>query len=112
VLNPFGKIEHVLESTGIPLGYIPDVEYKRSGKYKLTPNNIVIILSDGITEAQNIEEVEFGYERVLDIIYRNQEATSKCILEQLFQEVSSYTQNQPQQDDITGIICKVNGVEQ
>ena len=108
VLNSFGKVEYILESTGIPLGYILNADYKRSEKYKLTPNNIVILLSDGITEAQNVEEVEFGCERVLDIIHRNQNATSKCVLEQLFQEVHTFTQNQPQQDDSTAIICKVN----
>jgi sigma-B regulation protein RsbU (phosphoserine phosphatase) len=109
VLNRSGQVEHELASTGIPLGYIHDYEYSKSEPIKLNQENIIFLLTDGITEAQSIDEIEFGYEGAINSIRNNHQKTSKEILEQLYQDVLTFTNNQPIKDDITSIICKVNG---
>jgi len=107
ILNHSGNVEHVLASTGIPLGYIHDYEYTKSEPIKLNQEDILFFLSDGITEAQSNDEVEFGSESALDSIKNNHTKSAKNIVDQLYENILSFTNNQPIKDDITSIICKV-----
>jgi len=108
LLNSSGKIKHIMESTGIPLGIMHDYKYEKSEPIKLTPDDIVVFITDGITEAHAINKTEFGFDRALDIIRSHQHATARQIINHLYQAVRSFTKKQPQEDDITSIICKVN----
>jgi len=96
-----------MESTGIPLGIMHDYKYEKSKAIKLKPDDIVVFLTDGITEAHAINKSEFGLDRTLDIIRFHQYETACQIIVQLYQAVRSFTKKQPQEDDITAIICKV-----
>lgn len=108
VLNKAGDVSHMLDSTGIPLGIMPDYQFPKSESIKLAPEDMVFFLTDGITEAQAIDETEFGFDRALDVIKLHRKASAKQIMEKLYQTVRSFCANQPQADDITSIICKVN----
>jgi sigma-B regulation protein RsbU (phosphoserine phosphatase) len=108
LLNGSGEVSHIMESTGIPLGIMRDYKFSINGSIKLSSEDIVFFLTDGITEAQALDETEFGMDRALEIIKRHRKATGKQIMEHLYQAVRSFSQNLPQEDDITSIICKVN----
>ena len=107
LLNSNGETKYVMESTGIPLGIMHDYKYEKSKAIKLNPDHIVVFLTDGITEAHAINKSEFGLDRTLDIIRFHQYETACQIIVQLYQAVRSFTKKQPQEDDITAIICKV-----
>ena len=83
-------------------------KYDKIEPIKLDADDIIVFLTDGITEAHAINEEQFGFNRTLDIIRSHQNATARQILEQLYQKVRSFTENKPQEDDITAVICKVN----
>jgi len=108
VLNHAGEVKHIMDSTGIPLGIMRDYQFPKSESIKLAPEDMLFFLTDGITEAQAINEAEFGFDRALDVVKRHQKSNAKQIMEKLFQAVRSFCANQPQADDITSIICKVN----
>jgi serine phosphatase RsbU (regulator of sigma subunit) len=59
--------------TGLPLGIIPEVEYKES-QFMLRPGECLTFLSDGVVEARNASGELFGFERTLGII--NSSATA------------------------------------
>jgi sigma-B regulation protein RsbU (phosphoserine phosphatase) len=108
LLNRSGEVDYVMESTGVPLGFIHDYKIDKSEPIKLAPENIAVFLTDGITEAKSPDEKEFGINRVLDLIKCQRQATAHQIVELLYQEIRSFSENQLQEDDITSVICKLN----
>jgi len=112
LLENSGKTKQVLESTGIPLGIMPDYTYVTSDPITLCSDDVIAFLTDGITEAHAVNKAEFGFARTLDIIRAFQNAPARQIIEQLYLAVRSFTKKLPQEDDITSVICKVTGIEQ
>lgn len=110
LLNSSGAVNQILDSTGIPLGIMRDYQFSKSQSIKLAPEDIVFFLTDGITEAQALDETDFGFDRALNMIKRHRKATAKHIVEQLYHAVCSFSNNLHQEDDITSIICKVNPI--
>ena len=51
VLNPSGSTEHTLESSGPPLGLFPNVRFSRNASITLRPGQLLVLLTDGITES-------------------------------------------------------------
>jgi serine phosphatase RsbU (regulator of sigma subunit) len=69
---------------------------------------MLVFLTDGIVESRGTDEIEFGVERTLDFVKSNIKTDSKNLIECLYNEVRSFNKDQPQEDDITAIICSVN----
>jgi sigma-B regulation protein RsbU (phosphoserine phosphatase) len=111
LLNRSGEVDYIMESTGIPLGFVQDCKIYNSEPIKLAPENIAVFFTDGIMEAESSDKKEFGFNRALDLIKCQRQATAHQIVELLFQEVRSFSENQPQEDDITSVICKVNPID-
>ncbi|MDZ7342183.1 MAG: SpoIIE family protein phosphatase [candidate division KSB1 bacterium] len=107
LLNRQGQVYQTLSSTGIPLGIVPDYQFTTSAAIQLSCADILFFLTDGITEAQASDESEFGVERALRIVRKRRGAPAKEIMESLYCSVRSFARHQPQEDDITTIICKV-----
>jgi serine phosphatase RsbU (regulator of sigma subunit) len=99
-----------MQSTGVPLGFIHDYKIDNSEPVKLAPEDIAVFLTDGITEAESSDEKEFGFNRALDVIKCQRLNTAQQITEFLYKEVRSFSENQPQEDDITSVICKVDSI--
>ena len=108
LLNRSGEIDYVMESTGVPLGFMQDYKIYKSEPIKLAPGNIAVFLTDGIGEAKSPDRKEFGINRALDVIKCHRQDTAQHMAEFLYQEARSFSENQPQEDDITSVICKVD----
>jgi serine phosphatase RsbU (regulator of sigma subunit) len=89
-----------------PVGIFPDENYI-SETYHLEKNKIFILYSDGITEAINNDEEEFGMERMKSILSNNHEKSSKELVELIMDEVSNFAGENEQFDDMTLIIIKL-----
>jgi len=112
LLKSSGETKQVLESTGIPLGIIEDYSYAKSDPITLCADDMIVFLTDGITEAHAVNKSEFGFARTLDIIRSFRYAPAREIIEQLYRSVRSFTKKQPQEDDITSVVCKVKSDEE
>jgi len=110
LLKSSGAVGCVMESKGVPLGFISNERYYKSEHIKLAPDDLVVFLTDGITEAQSLDETEFGVERAFEIINSHREVNACKIVEYLYKAVRAFSENQSQLDDITSIICKVNRI--
>ncbi len=108
LLNHAAEISCILYSKGIPLGIDTREIYVKSEPIPLQGQDNLILISDGIVEAHALDKSEFGYTRVLEIVRSLQQESARETLEGLYQAVRTFRQNQPQEDDITAIICKVN----
>ena len=94
-----------LDKGGVLLSCIEDVEYDEE-EISFSTGSVLVIFSDGITEAMNSEEEEFGEERLENVLAQNLDKTSKLIAESILEEVHLHVGNNPQSDDITIMIIK------
>ena len=66
----------------------------------------LVIFSDGISEALNEKEEEFGRERLLQIVLRNRQLTAQEMGNAILAEIKSYSTDRPQSDDLTLIVAR------
>jgi serine phosphatase RsbU (regulator of sigma subunit) len=99
-----GRIEQ-LSSGGFPLGILPMAEFE-VGETHLNSGEALIVYSDGVTEANNLKEEEFGMDRLSEVIRRNLSASASGLRDRVESALSSFTQTAPANDDITLVIVK------
>lgn len=91
---------------GIALGVVPDVSIAAT-RLELRHGDILVLYTDGVTEAFNEHDQDFGEERLLDSITRNQARPAQEILDALIDEVKIFAGTAPQSDDITLVVIRV-----
>ncbi|MEJ2637282.1 MAG: SpoIIE family protein phosphatase [Calditrichia bacterium] len=110
VLGPTGKAKHIMNSMGIPLGFIEEYSYVTSRPVKTGPDDILVFFSDGVTEARSAHGNEFGIDRALEIILKQRQDPARRIVNHLHQAVLKFSNYQLQKDDVTSVICKVKAL--
>jgi phosphoserine phosphatase RsbU/P len=95
VLRNGGHAE--VNSAGLPLGMFHDVEFE-SSNFALSPNETLLLYSDGVTEAMDESGSEFGVERLLSSVDggRPSELVKNCLA-----SVESFRGLAPKSDDLT-----------
>lgn len=99
-----GSIEQ-LSSGGFPLGIIPAAEFEL-GEMMLTAGESLVVYSDGVSEANNLEGEEFGFDRLAEVIQRNLKSSAAGLRDKVESALSTFTQTAPANDDITLVIVK------
>jgi len=97
-----------LEEGGPVLGLLPGATYAFD-RVKLEPGDLVVICSDGVTEARNAAGEEFGRERLIEAMAGCHGTKPDSALERLFGAVRKFSQGTPQGDDITGLVLRYRG---
>jgi serine phosphatase RsbU (regulator of sigma subunit)/pSer/pThr/pTyr-binding forkhead associated (FHA) protein len=93
-----GKVETLgAEITSQPLGIDGSVEY-RQATVQLEPGDLVVLYTDGVSEAPNRVGRRYGFEQI-DRILANSE-TPQFFVEQLLADVRTFSQGMPQEDDV------------
>jgi PAS domain S-box-containing protein len=108
LFNAAGDVKQSLPSTNIPLGILPDCDFHGSEPIALEAGDLVLFLTDGVIEARASDGVHFGAERTIDVVRRHRQAPARQIVEELYHAVRAYARDQPQYDDITATVIKVN----
>src|SRR5579859_6359347 len=99
-----GLIER-LDVGGLPFGIVPEVKYD-SATATLAPGDWLIIFTDGLVEAENARQEEYGEARLLAALERYKSVEPKDLLKQLMAEVDLFVGNTPQHDDVTCMLLK------
>ncbi len=73
VVRPGGEIE-VLGPTGTPLGLLPEVSFSQA-ETRLGPGETLVLYTDGVTEATDPDDVEFGLDRLSEVCRRHGESS-------------------------------------
>ena len=73
---------------------------------KLNHGDFVLLYTDGVTEATNAEEQEFGVERLRQVILEKRHARAAEMLAALEKAVSAFVGETPQSDDLAVVIVK------
>jgi serine phosphatase RsbU (regulator of sigma subunit)/integral membrane sensor domain MASE1 len=92
-----------LELGGIPLALFENANYGLH-EIGLSASDTVVMYTDGVTEAMNIQGELFGPERLEAVIKQNSNASSEELVEHIIKAVREFTSGAPQSDDITLLI--------
>jgi sigma-B regulation protein RsbU (phosphoserine phosphatase) len=104
VMRASGDAES-LEGGGPPLGILRAAPY-REMRALLGPGDVLAIYSDGVTEANNGAEEEFGDDRLTDVLRRNRHERAEVIVEAVRNAVTEFAAGAAQSDDITVVVAK------
>jgi len=74
--------------------------------YKLSPNDFILLYTDGLTEALNPDGEEFGVKNLNDVIKVIKNMDADSALECLMHRVKRFTEDEPAYDDITVVMIK------
>jgi serine phosphatase RsbU (regulator of sigma subunit) len=104
IVHSAGTVEQ-LASGGLPLGIKPDAEY-REGRTQLQRGDVLVIYSDGVTEAVSPTGEEFGATRLYEVVARNVNASAAGIRDRIESSLTKFAQGTSAADDITLVIVK------
>jgi serine phosphatase RsbU (regulator of sigma subunit) len=105
LVHSSGTIER-LETGGLPLG-VNDKALYQSGESLLSVGDRVIIFTDGVVEAQNAKEEEYGEARLLEVLKSPLEECSAELLKRLMASLDSFVGTASRYDDITLLILRI-----
>jgi sigma-B regulation protein RsbU (phosphoserine phosphatase) len=74
--------------------------------FELHPGDLISLFSDGVTEAQNEDENEFGEARLAELLRPITGQPSDVIVNRVYEEIDRFAGSAPQYDDITLFIIK------
>ncbi|NIM19896.1 MAG: SpoIIE family protein phosphatase [Candidatus Latescibacteria bacterium] len=107
LLDRENAVKATLESTGLPLGVLEDARFERTSTRILDPGDLIVLLTDGVIEAESSDGASFGVEHALAIVRTNRDKCAAEIVEALHTEVTKHCAN-VFQDDITAIVIKTD----
>lgn len=103
-----GELELIDTSDlGVPIGLLDDIA-KHVGQTEVVLNtgDVVVLYTDGITEAVNIEEEEYGIERLSEVVKQHWQESAKAIREAVLEDLLKFVGKQKFLDDITLLVLK------
>jgi len=97
-----------LQAGGPVLGLLTGAEYAFE-TVQLKPNDLVVVFSDGVTEAINTAGEEFGRERVVEAIATCHGTKPETVMETVLDALREFSQGAPQSDDVSALILRYRG---
>jgi sigma-B regulation protein RsbU (phosphoserine phosphatase) len=104
VVRASGEVQ-MLEGGGPVLGILSIAPYGERVE-KLGRGDMLVVYSDGVTEATNQNYDEFGEERFIDVLTRNRQQPASAIVDASIRAVAEFAAGAPQADDITMLVAK------
>jgi len=104
LLRASGETEQ-LAATGLPLGLLPVGEYTREER-QLAPGDLVVIYTDGITEAANRAGDEYGLERLIALCRQHAGAGLEALAAALHEDLERFAEGVPFGDDRTFVLLQ------
>ncbi|MGI9067298.1 MAG: SpoIIE family protein phosphatase [Pyrinomonadaceae bacterium] len=104
IVHAAGTVEQ-LASGGLPLGIRANADY-REGRTHMQMGDVLVIYSDGVTEAASPNGEEFGPTRLYEVVSRNVDASAAGIRDRIESALTKFSQGTKAADDITLVIVK------
>ena len=94
-----------LEAGGPPVGLLPQASYE-GASVEVKQGDLLLLFTDGISEAMNAADEEWGEERMLCVLKNSSAAKLASIASTLFYAADEFTGSAPQHDDMTLVIAR------
>jgi sigma-B regulation protein RsbU (phosphoserine phosphatase) len=96
----------LVKAEGFPLGLFPDVTYEEFS-VATQPGDVIIFVSDGILDAEDVNEDMYGEERLTALLCSIREQSAQQIADAILADVGSFQGTHDRFDDETIIVLKV-----
>ena len=97
-----------LQSHGLPIGILPGTIYRAQTR-RFPAGSLLVVYSDGITEAENLAEEEFGNERLEEVLREKAGAGCAAIRDAIAHATDEFAAGAPQKDDQTMVLVRTQG---
>jgi sigma-B regulation protein RsbU (phosphoserine phosphatase) len=96
----------LLDAGGLAIGLFAESEYTQAS-IAMNPGDALILYTDGVTEAMNLYDEEFGESRLREVVARWSHASADELRERIVEAVRAWCGSAPQHDDLTLSVLKV-----
>ena len=101
-----GSSELLPLTDGIALGVVPDLHYGQKA-VSLEPGDTLVLYTDGVTEAMNSADEEFGVQRLRAVFASGPPGEGRATSQAVFDAVHAFAGDTPQSDDVTCLaLCR------
>ena len=100
-----GGATRVLAPGGFPLGLMPDATYEVE-EVKIEPGDTVVLYSDGVTEAMDVTEREFGAGRLEQSLRRARGGPASAVQRQILEDIRAFADSRAASDDLTLLVLR------
>jgi phosphoserine phosphatase RsbU/P len=112
LLDEKGAVKGRLASTAPPLGCLQDFTVGPVQELPMEAGDILVLLTDGVTEAESPDKRFFGDRRVLEVVRSHLEAPAESIVDAIHHAAKAFCEAEGAQDDITSVVVKVGRQQQ
>jgi phosphoserine phosphatase RsbU/P len=108
IVRVSGELERVdTTSLGLPVGMDEDItEFLSNTEIDLASGDVVVLFTDGVTEAERVDTAQYGVERLCEIVTENHSKTSQEIKDAIIDDVMAHIGTNKVYDDITVLVIK------
>jgi sigma-B regulation protein RsbU (phosphoserine phosphatase) len=100
-----GGVSERLATGGVVLSIMDDFPYQEE-TVPFGPGDLMVVYSDGISEAMNPAEEQFGEAKIAEVVGRERHRTAEEIIESIVVAVRAHAGTAPQMDDMTLVVIK------
>lgn len=100
IIGPDGRAAFLTVRRGLPAGVMPGTAYALQS-VRLEPGSKIIAYTDGVTEAERADRLQYGNERLLAFAAKNGGRDVRDLVTELMKSVDQFTAGAAQSDDIT-----------
>lgn len=101
-----GRVSELAGTGGVALAVMEEIAYAEKA-IELAPGDSLFFYTDGVTEAFDIDGVQFGEERLVEVLRSVRETPARDLPRTVVGRVKSFERGAPQADDITCVVLKV-----
>ena len=103
-----GAVEYLRAPAGFVVGFQENIQYQ-SKAIRLEPGEMLLLYTDGVTEAENTEQELFSGERLRSCVSALRHRELREMIAGVRKEIARHAEGQPQSDDITMLALKYKG---
>jgi serine phosphatase RsbU (regulator of sigma subunit) len=102
-------VQELPAEPGLPLGIVEDFKFAPH-RYRFAPGEAIVLYTDGVTEAADLDGTFFGQERLEELLASCPPGDCEAVVEEVFNGVVRFSRGAPQSDDIAVLVVRYNGV--
>lgn len=106
VFDANGNLKHELASVDPPLGWFDDLKFEPIPPIQIESGDLIVILTDGILEAMDVDHRAFGQDRVVDVVQGSLADSSMSIAGAIYAAAREFSSHASAKDDMTLVVIK------
>jgi serine phosphatase RsbU (regulator of sigma subunit) len=87
----------------------PETTYRPGDEVPLEPGDLIVLLTDGVTEAEDEHGEPFGMEGALRVVREHLDEPTQAIVRHVTDAVAAFARGRALADDVTVVVCRIAG---